>query len=136
MSQMAEDSELKCKAGRRPQKRNMQLWLQVCCEEGSSRSCLQQRLYQTTRNQWAQRSGLIELDLLNSACHRGREVTGIGRKMMKTKEKKNKQKSQAAMLWFCCNPSSIELCFSPHYVNKKNNSHKERQVPRIRAISH
>ena len=85
---MAEDSELKCKAGRRPQKRNMQLWLQVCCEEGSSRSCLQQRLYQTTRNQWAQRSGLIELDLLNSACHRGREVTGIGKKMMKTKEKK------------------------------------------------
>ena len=52
------------------------------------------------------------------------------------KRKKNKQKSQAAMLWFCCNPSSIELCFSPHYVNKKNNSHKERQVPRIRAISH
>lgn len=34
MSQMAEDSELKCKAGRRPRNRNMQLWLQVCCEEG------------------------------------------------------------------------------------------------------
>ena len=34
MSQMAEDSELKCKAGRRPHNRNMQLWLQVCCEEG------------------------------------------------------------------------------------------------------
>ena len=88
ISQMAEDSELKCKAGRRPQKRNMQLWLQVCSEEGSSRSCLEQRLYQTTRNQWAQRSGLIELDLLNSACRKGREVTGIGRKMMKTKENK------------------------------------------------
>ena len=31
---MAEDSELKCEAGRRPHNRNMQLWLQVCCEEG------------------------------------------------------------------------------------------------------
>lgn len=48
------------------------------------KSCLQQRLYQMTRNQWAQRSGLIELDLLNSACPRGREVAGIGRKMKKT----------------------------------------------------
>ena len=41
-----------------------------------------------TRNQWAQRSGLIELDLLNSAYPRGREVARIGRKVMKTKENK------------------------------------------------
>ena len=31
---MAEDSDLKCEAGRRPHNRSMQLWLQVCCEEG------------------------------------------------------------------------------------------------------
>ena len=31
---MAEDSDLKCEAGRRPHNRRMQLWLQVCCEEG------------------------------------------------------------------------------------------------------
>ena len=44
-----------------------------------------------TRNQWAQRSGLIELDLLNSAYPRGREVARIGRKVMKTKENKQKK---------------------------------------------
>ena len=86
------------------------------------RSCLQHRLYQMTRNQWAQRSGLIELDLLNSACPRGREVAGIGRKMMKTKENKQ-NKPQAAVLWFCCNPSPIELCFSPLTMQTRKTTH-------------
>lgn len=34
MTQVAGDGELNCKAGRKPQNSNIQLWLQVCWEEG------------------------------------------------------------------------------------------------------
>ena len=108
---MAEDSELKCKAGRRPHNRNMQLWLQVCCEEGKVLSVPEP----LSVNQKSMGSK-VRTDRAGFAEFSMSQRKGGGWNWQKGDENKRKQTnktSEAATLWFCCNPSSMELCFSP-----------------------
>ena len=95
MTLVTEDGELKFEAGGRPQNSNIQLWLQACCVEGGRKAPGQWRLYQMTRNQWAQGAELIELDVLNSACPQRK---GGDRNWQEDAENKRKQTKSPRLL--------------------------------------